>query len=115
VRFGGKANVTYSHTFETTFVTPGVYRFRAFVRSQAITTDQGIGFHIFDPEGSSHLDIKTEQVTGTTDWKTIEQLVRVPPETKLLTIQIVRPRSWKFDSDIAGTAWIDDVTLARIE
>src|SRR5204863_305075 len=53
VRFGGKANVAYSHTFETTFVTPGLYRFQAFVRSQGITTDQGIGFHIFDAEGSS--------------------------------------------------------------
>jgi O-antigen ligase len=115
VRFGGKANVAYSHTFETTFVTPGLYRFQAFVRSQGITTDQGIGFHIFDAEGSSPVDLKTEQVTGTTDWKQIEQIVRVPPETKLLTVQIVRARSWKFDSHIAGTAWIDAVTLARIE
>jgi hypothetical protein len=115
VRFGGKENVTYSHTFETTFVTPGLYRFQAFVRSQGITTDQGIGFHIFDAEGSSRVNVKTEQVTGTTDWKKIEHIVRVPPGTKLITVQVVRPRSWKFDSHIAGTAWIDAVTLAKIE
>ncbi len=115
VRFEGKENVNYNHTSETTFVTPGVYRFQAFVHTQDITTDQGIGFRIFDAEGSSRVDLRTEQVAGTTDWKRIEQIVRVPHETRLLTVQVVRPASLKFDSLISGTAWIDDVSLARLE
>jgi hypothetical protein len=115
VRFGGKENVSYSHTSQTTFVTPGVYRFQAFVRTEDITTDQGIGFHIFDVEESSRVDVRTERVCGTTDWKRIEQIVRVPHEARLLRVQLVRPASLKFDSLIKGTAWIDAVSLARVE
>ena len=115
VRFGGKENVTYSHTSQTALMTPGVYRFEAFVRAQDVTTDRGIGFRIFEAEGISRVDVRTELTAGTTDWKKIEQIVRVPHEAGPLTVQVVRPRSLKFDSLIGGTAWIDDVSLARIE
>ena len=115
VRFGGKENVSYSHTSETSSVTPGVYRFEAFIRAQDITTDRGIGFQIVDAEQSSRVDLRTELIAGTTDWKRIEQIVRVPDDTRLLAVRVVRPRSLKFDSLIGGTAWIDDVMLARVE
>lgn len=115
IRFGGKENVSYNHTSETSFVTPGLYRFEAFIRARDITTDRGIGFRIVDAEGSSRVDVSTELVAGTTEWKRIEQIVRVPDHTRLLAIQVVRPPSWKFDSLIGGTAWIDDVSLARVE
>jgi len=115
IQFGGKENVNYSHTSQTAFVRPGRYRFTAFVRTAGITTDQGIAFHIFDPEPGSHLDVKTEQFTGTADWKEIEQIITVPAGRHLLTVQLIRPASWKFDSKIAGTAWIDTVSLSRVE
>ena len=70
---------------------------------------------IVDAEQSSRVDLTTELIAGTTDWKRIEQIVRVPHDTRLLAVQVVRPRSLKFDSLIGGTAWIDDVSLARIE
>jgi hypothetical protein len=112
VRFAGKENVSYSHVTQTIFVRPGFYRFQAFVRAEDITTDQGLGFQLFDAEDSRRLDVRTEQITGSTDWKMVEQIVRVPPETRLLLLRIVRPPSLKFDSHIAGTAWIDDVSLS---
>lgn len=115
IRFAGKENVSYSHVSETTFLMPGIYRFQAFVRAHGITTDQGVAFHIFDAEDSRRLDVRTDQVVGTTEWKPIEQTVRVSPETKLLTVQVVRQKSLKFDSQIAGTAWIDDVSLIKIQ
>ena len=89
IQFGGKENVNYSHTSQTAFIKPGKYRFTAFVRTQGITTDKGIAFHIFD-DSPSHLDIRTEQFVGTTDWKKVEQLIVVPPGAQLLTVQIVR-------------------------
>ena len=49
------------------------------------------------------------------DWKKIELILPVPQATRLLTVQIVRPLSPKFDSLIAGTAWIDTVSLSRME
>jgi tetratricopeptide (TPR) repeat protein len=86
IQFGGKANVNYGRTSQSAFVKPGRYRFSAFIRSDGITTDQGVGFRIFDSESSTHLDVRTEQVTGTTDWKNIEKIVSVSPGTRLLTI-----------------------------
>jgi len=115
IQFGGKANVNFDRISQKAFVKPGRYRFSAFVRAAGVTTDQGIAFHIFDGESSAHLDVRTEQVTGTADWKNIEKIVTVPPGTRLLTIQVIRPASWRFDSFIAGTAWIDTVSLSRVE
>jgi O-antigen ligase len=115
LRFGGNTNVNYQHTSQTTFVTPGVYRFQAFVRTQGITTDQGVRFHIFDTDGSGRPDVRTEQVNGTNDWKRIEQIVHVPYDVRLLAVQVIRQPSLKIDSDIGGTAWIDDVSLTKVE
>ena len=113
IQFGGKENVNYSHTSQTAFIKPGRYRFTAFVRTQGITTDKGIAFHIFD-DSLSHQDVKTEQFVGTADWKKMEQTIVVPPGANLLTVQIVRPRSWREDSYIAGTVWIDTVSLSKL-
>ena len=35
IQFAGKTNVNFGQTFETSFVTPGTYRFEAFVRTDA--------------------------------------------------------------------------------
>jgi O-antigen ligase len=115
IQFGGKENVNYSQTSQTAFVKAGRYRFAAFVRTEGITTDQGIAFRLFDPESPSRLDTRTEQLIGTTDWKRIEQIIVVPPGASLLTVQIIRQRSLRFDSYIAGTAWIDTLSLSKVE
>jgi hypothetical protein len=116
IRFGGKANVDYRHTSQITLATtPGSYRLQGFVRASGLTTDQGIGLRVFDLDNATRVDVRTDQVLGTTDWKEITGLVQVPRETKQLVVQVVRPRSWKFDNRIAGTAWIDDVSLTRID
>jgi tetratricopeptide (TPR) repeat protein len=115
LRFGGKENVEYARTSQSVFVTPGVYRFEAFVRADGVTTDQGIRFEIFDPAGAERKVVRTEQVVGSTDWKRVEQVVPVSPGTHLLMVRVVRLRSLKFDNQIAGTAWIDDVRIQRLQ
>jgi len=109
--FAGKENVSYSYTSEAAFVTPGLYRFQAFVRADGLTTDQRIRFRV----SGNGVDVTTDQVDGTSDWTSIEQVVVVPERTNLLTIQVVRHKSLKFDNQIAGRAWVDDVSLTRIE
>jgi O-antigen ligase len=115
IQFGGKENVNYGGISQTAFIKPGTYRFSAFVRTEGITTDQGIAFHIFCPEPGAYLEIKTEQFTGTTDWKKTEKIITLPASAQLVTIQVVRPGSLRFDSHIAGTAWIDTVSLSKVE
>jgi hypothetical protein len=111
LRFAGSENANYHHTYQSAFVEPGLYRFQAFVRTQGITTDQGIRFHLVGGD----VNVTTEQVAGTSDWTRIQQLIRVPKTTQLLVVQVTRQSSLKFDSHISGSAWIDDVSLTRIE
>ena len=115
IRFAGTENVSYANTVQKTSVPPGTYRFTAFIRTEDITTDKGVAFRILDPMGPSRLDARTEQFLGTTGWKKVEQTVRVTGETKLLEIQVIREPTMKFDNKVSGTAWIDTVSLSRIE
>lgn len=113
IHFAGTENVSYADT-EKTSVPPGTYRFTAFIRTENITTDRGVAFHIFDAEKTSRLDVKSEQFLGTNPWTKVEQTIRVGEATKLLAIQIVREPTMKLDNKIGGAAWIDTVSLSKI-
>jgi len=112
IRFEGKENLNYNQVSQTAFVKPGKYRFEAFVRTRELTTDKGIGFHIYDRESGSRIDVRTEELTGTHDWSRLDRVVVVPKETRLLVIEVTRQRSLKFDNQIGGTVWIDSVKLS---
>jgi hypothetical protein len=114
IHFGGKTNINYNATTQTVGVSPGTYRFRAFIRADGLTTDRGIEFQLSDAENWARFHAQTQQVTGTTDWALIEQTIRVPQGVRLLNVQLRREASLKFDSNIAGTAWIDDVSLVPV-
>jgi len=112
--FHGTENVDYRHTAQMVCVRPGEYRFRAFVRSRDLTTDEGLRFHIFDPESGARLDMYTEQLTGTNDWTQMEKTLTVPPGVNLIAVQVRRLPSEKFDNKIDGEAWVDTASLTRI-
>ncbi len=112
ITFAGRENLNYSSVSQTAVVKPGKYRFQAFVRTDRITTDEGVGFRIGDAAGSSGLNVMTERLTGTHDWTKLEQVFVVSPQTRLIRIVVVRRPSWKFDNKISGSFWIDTVKLA---
>ena len=114
IRFEGKENLSYSHISQMAVVKPGGYLFSAQVRTEGITTDQGVGFRISDAESSARLDIRLENLVGTSGWTKVEERFLVPHQTRLIQIQVVRQSSWKFDNKISGTAWIDGVSLVRL-
>lgn len=111
ITFAGKENVDYGHFSQTAFVKPGRYRFEAWMRTDRLTTNQGVGFRILDPAAPSLLDVQTERMTGSADWKRVEEVFEVSPKTRLIRIQVVRRPSEKFDNQISGTVWIDTVSL----
>jgi O-antigen ligase len=115
IHFEGKENLDYNDVGQAAFVKPGRYRFEAYVRTDEITTDRGVGFHIYDRESGSRLDVRTEALTGTHDWTRVELVLVVPRETRLLAIEVSRQRSMKFDNQIGGTVWIDSVKLSPLD
>jgi O-antigen ligase len=114
IRFDGKENIAFNQIAETVYVTPARYRFEAYIRTEGITTNQGVGFHIAGDSGRSRVDVNTERLVGTNDWKKIEKIVVVPPGMELLQVQIVRQPSLQFDNQISGTVWIDSVKLVKL-
>jgi hypothetical protein len=114
IEFAGTQNLGFAVASQVTFVTPGVYRFHAVIRTESLTTDQGIRFRISDAEVPVRLDVILGQFTGTRPWSDIEDDVVVPSGTRLLQVQVIRQRSLRFDNKIGGRAWIDDLRLEPI-
>jgi O-antigen ligase len=113
IRFRGRENLEYDGVQQSAYVKPGRYVFEAYVRTEQLTTDRGIGFHIYDRESSSRLDVSTAELTGTHDFTRLTLSIDVPKATRLLAVVVSRHKSMKFDNQIGGTAWIDSVKLAR--
>ncbi|MBI4877399.1 MAG: hypothetical protein HY822_22455 [Acidobacteria bacterium] len=107
VEFAGDQNVAYAHTTQTAVLPPGTYRLRAMGRSEGLTTDQGLVLRV----AGDRLDARTSQLTGSTDWTPLEASFAVSAAANLVAIQVFREPSLKFDNKIAGTAWIDAVSL----
>jgi tetratricopeptide (TPR) repeat protein len=111
ISFTGTRNLALAFASQQTFVTPGSYRFHATIRTDSLTTDQGIRFRVLDSETPGRLDVTFGHFTGTNPWSEVEYGLVVPRATRLLQVQVMREASLKFDNKIDGTAWIDDVSL----
>lgn len=114
ISFAGTQNLGFAAASQLAFVRPGTYRFHACIRTEALTTDQGIRFRISDAEVPARLDEVFGQFTGSSSWSEVSHELVVPPETRLLVIQAIRHPSLKFDNKIGGVAWIDALKLEPI-
>jgi hypothetical protein len=111
ITFRGTRNLEFHNFSQTQPVPPGVYRFRAMVKTESITTDQGVRLRIIDPDAPAHFDLSTPPMTGSIHWQQVELRVEVSPPTRLVRVEVARQPSLKFDSKIAGTLWLDAVSL----
>jgi hypothetical protein len=113
IAFHGDDNVSYENVMQTARVRPGSYRLSAWVRTRDITTNEGLRLRVFDPESPARLDLRTDSLTGTRPWTLVQLPFIVPPQTNLITVELYRVPSLKFDNKIAGSAWVDDVHLTK--
>ena len=112
VEFDGTQNLYYGSVLQFVPVRPRTkYTFSAFTRSQAITTDAGVGIQISDGYDTNKILGSTEPLIGTTPWSAQSFSFETPRETRLLIVRIVRSPSQKLDNRIAGAFWISRVSL----
>ena len=111
VRFDGKHNVTDTGVREAVVLRQGVFRFRARVRTEGLTTDQGIQFRISPLDQAQSARWSSSQMLGTNAWTTIEIPFTVPMNGMVYLIQLVRNPSLKFDHNIAGVVWVDSLRI----
>lgn len=111
IQFDGTQNVSDVGVRQSVFVKPGWYRFEAYVRTNEVSTDEGVAFNIVDPEAPKRLNFTTGPMLGTNDWKLVEHSFQVVPGTGLLQLSLVRKPSLRFDNLIRGTVWVDGVSI----
>jgi tetratricopeptide (TPR) repeat protein len=112
IDFGGGANPDFADVVEFVAVRPQTaYHFRAYMRTDSISTESGMRFHIFDPNHPGAVDLLTPDMTGTQPWLATEADVTTGPQTHILEIQVRRLRSRLFNNKLSGTVWVDDVSL----
>jgi tetratricopeptide (TPR) repeat protein len=116
IQFEGTVNLDFQHLFQYIPVESSThYHFSAYVRTEGIYTDRGIGFEISDPRHPSQVEQVTSEFIGTNPWTLVEADLVTGPETHFLKIALRRLPSWKFDNKLSGTAWVDDVALTPVK
>ena len=112
MEFDGTQNLYYGSVLQFVPAQPHTkYTFSAFTRSQAITTEAGVGVQISDGYDPNKILGSTDPLIGTTPWSEQSFSFETPPDTRLLMVRIVRVPSQKLDNKIAGAFWLSRVSL----
>jgi len=110
--FDGKSNVNFVGVCHYVPVQPSTpYRFSAWVKTRALTTEQGIRFQLHSLGIQDTSTGVTSEVHGTVPWTRIESPWSAGKDVQELQVCLVRFPSGEAENKIQGTAWVDDVAL----
>jgi tetratricopeptide (TPR) repeat protein len=115
VWFAGEENISFHHLYQIVAVDPlQPYRLSYGWKSKWITTDQGPFVEIYGYDQSG-LYLKGPMITGTNLWQTETLEFTAPPDCHAVVVRLRRLPSHRFDSKIAGTLWLDDFKLQKVQ
>jgi hypothetical protein len=89
------------------------YRLLGQIKTDHLTTHNGILLEVVGQNCPS-LAVKSEVVTGTTDWRPLELEFTTPPACTLVKVGVKREQSQKFDNKISGTVWLDEFKMNKV-
>lgn len=115
VRFNGDTNVSDIGVQQSVVVSPGTYLLKARVKSEGLTTDEGVFFAIADAEDASRFHVLTAPLIGTVSEHELTADLIVPEGTRALSIRLARTPSLKFDRALGGTLTIRSVELFSVQ
>jgi len=105
-------NVTRAGASQTLVVPPGAYRFQAWLRSEKLTTDQGVFVRLRPRSADSGTEAQTPALLGSNEWRSAVAEIRVRgPQPAVYELEVARNPSLKFDRLLGGSLWIDAVEL----
>lgn len=112
IDFEGGSNLDFYHLYQYVPVEPNrTYHFRAFLRTESISTESGMRFFLHDPYSRGVAEVLTPGLVGTQPWTAVEADITTGPTSHVLLIRLRRPQSRLFDNKLSGTVWVDDVSL----
>jgi len=110
--FTVKRNEEYEPITEIVPVFPGqTYLLAAYTRSESITSDSGPRLRVVDPDCPRCLNLSSEPTIGTAPWRRVSLKFSTGAQTHFVRLSIWRPRSRTFPTEIAGTFWVDAISL----
>jgi tetratricopeptide (TPR) repeat protein len=112
VSFDGTSDLTYHDVCQRIPVEGlGSYEFSAWIRTEALTTDQGVRFSFSAIDVPQKNEAVTADFQGTMPWTRVESRWIAPRDAKQMEICLLRYPSDQADNRIRGTVWIDDVAF----
>ncbi len=110
--FSGGANLDLGQPLQYVPVEPNrKYHFRAYLRTDHITTESGMRFSIYDRHQTGAVNMSTDNLTGTNPWTAADAYFTTGPDTHFLVVRLYRSTSRLFDNKLSGTVWIADISL----
>lgn len=103
LRFDGQHNVAFTGLRQDVVLSPGRYRLKARVRTEGITTDEGVQLRLSQEAAS-------EKFVGTRPW-TVVDIPFTAAQLKVYSLQVIRTPSFRFGNKVEGTFWLDDVRI----
>jgi tetratricopeptide (TPR) repeat protein len=110
--FGGGSNLELGQPLQYVPVEPSrKYHLTVFLRTDHITTENGMRFSISDPHRAGAVNVLTDNLTGTNPWTAANEYFITGPDTHFVVVRLYRNASRLFDNKLSGTVWIADVSL----
>jgi tetratricopeptide (TPR) repeat protein len=115
LQFNGTQNVDSQEPCAFAAVQPStLYRFSAWVKTDSLTSNQGLRFRLETPEIPHAPAAVTPDVQGTQPWQETKMAWKSEKGVHLVVICVCRYKSWDFDKKVSGIAWVDDVALSPV-
>jgi len=117
VQFDGTTNPEFYSVQQWVPVEPETdYYFRAFTKTENISTDNGMFLHLSTvgaPPDESWAR-STENRVGSNPWTEEHLNLHTGPDTRVILVQLRRSKSAKLNNLLQGTVWLENVSLRPV-
>ena len=113
VEFDGEHNVDFRNLVQFIPVEEGTdYTISSYVMSNNLTTRSGLFWQVICTD-SKDLKAKSEMITGTNDWRSLNLDFTTPESCNMIQLILRRHVSDDIGQKISGTLWIDSVAIKK--
>jgi hypothetical protein len=116
ISFDGGENTSYADALQVLPVEGGVrYRISGYWRGADLSSRLGPYLEVVSRGPGEPLRAHTEARIGSWDWTGFALDFEVPRTTRFVEFRVRRDRDARFDVGLAGSLWLDDLRLERLE
>lgn len=113
IDFTNPDTFNYAHAWKKADIQPNTfYRLSGYIKTEVLLDKEGVCLEVQDKRGWSYLDVNTEKIMGTTDWRFVRITFKTPPDAESITILARRIGK---QGPLKGKVFIRDVKLESFE